>query len=185
MVVDVQNDFCEGGSLAVPGGAATAAAITHWIDTNSGDYQLIVATRDYHVEPGRHFAAAGEQPDFRETWPVHCVAGTHGAGFHPALGLPSSAEIVSKGAYAAAYSGFEATDEDGTSLEALMQSEQVEQIDVCGLATSFCDRATALDSARLGYRTRLLLDLCADVTGTDTELTLAELSRAGVQVVRS
>src|SRR5690242_16487510 len=106
IIVDVQNDFCEGGSLAVPGGAAVAEHISEYVGVS--DYEAVVATRDYHVDPGRHFS---QQPDFVDTWPPHCRAGTPGADFHPNLNPAPIQEIFSKGAYAGAYSGFEgATD---------------------------------------------------------------------------
>jgi nicotinamidase/pyrazinamidase len=182
VVVDVQNDFCEGGSLAVPGGAATAAAISRWLAGHLGDYKLVVATRDHHVDPGAHFAPPGAEPDFHDTWPAHCVVGTPGAAFHPELRLPEGTVVVSKGAYSAAYSGFEASSGEGRPLEEVLRAAGVEEVDVCGLATSFCDRATALDSAARGFRTRLLLALCADVAGADTNATLRELDAAGVEV---
>jgi len=178
----VQNDFCEGGSLAVPGGAAAAAAITRWLDGRRSDYDVVVATRDFHVDPGAHFAPPGMEPDFRDTWPAHCVAGTPGAAFHPDLRLPEGTVVVSKGAYSAAYSGFEASSGEGRPLEDVLRAAGVDEVDVCGLATSFCDRATALDAAARGFRTRLLLPLCADVAGADTAATLRELEAAGVEV---
>lgn len=118
IVVDVQNDFCEGGSLAVTGGAEVAAAITEHLDGPGRElYDHVVATRDHHIEPGDHFSA---RPDFRDSWPVHCVAGTEGAGFHPAFApaLASGAveAVFDKGAYSAAYSGFEGADENGVGL---------------------------------------------------------------------
>ncbi|HET9690813.1 MAG TPA: isochorismatase family protein [Acidimicrobiales bacterium] len=179
IVVDVERDFCEGGSLAVSGGAATAAAISAHIERSSGRYALIVATRDWHVDPGDHFAV---EPDFAATWPVHCVAGTAGAEWHPDLRLPDATVVVSKGERAAAYSGFDGRDAAGRTLDEVLRAAGIDEVEVCGIATSFCDRATALDAARAGYRTRLLVDLCADVAGADTAGTLHELRAAGVEV---
>lgn len=183
VIVDVQNDFCEGGSLAVPGGGAVAEAITRYVDAQRGAYRLIVASRDYHVDPGSHFAPAGAPPDFRDTWPPHCVAGTKGAEFHPALRLPSDAVVVSKGEHAAAYSGFEGKTSEGTCLDDLLRDVGVEDVDVCGLATSFCDRATVLSAIEAGYRTRLLAWLCADVPGADTAATMETMRRSGAELV--
>ena len=114
LVVDVQNDFCEGGSLEVSGGGAVAARISAELLTPTSQYDAIVATRDYHVDPGSHFS---DQPDFRDSWPPHCRAGTHGAEFHPALKTLKIEEVFSKGGYTAAYSGFEGRSASGTTLE--------------------------------------------------------------------
>jgi nicotinamidase/pyrazinamidase len=182
VVVDVQNDFCEGGSLAVPGGAETARAISTYLGAQAGAYDLVVATRDWHVDPGPHFAPAGTQPDFSGTWPVHCRAGTTGAAFHPDLHLPVDAVVVSKGERAAAFSGFEGRDEIGRSLDAVLHDHGITDVDIVGIATSFCDKETALDASRLGYATRLLLPLTADVAGADTGATVRALEAAGVRV---
>src|SRR5437899_1155422 len=136
IVVDVQNDFCEGGSLALPGGAAVAAAISaHAAD---GGYSHVVATRDYHIDPGAHFS---ETPDFKDSWPRHCVAGTAGASFHPALDVVPIGAVFSKGEYSAAYSGFEGSARDGSTLEAWLRANDVTDVDVVGIATDFCVRA--------------------------------------------
>jgi nicotinamidase/pyrazinamidase len=182
IVVDVQNDFCEGGSLGVPGGARVAEAISAYAAEHRADYAVVVATRDWHVDPGAHFAPEGEDPDYEGTWPVHCRAGTPGAELHPELRLPAGAIVVSKGEHAAAFSGFEGHDDAGRSLDAVLKEHDITGVDVVGIATSFCDKATALSGAEAGYRTRLLLPLCADVPGADTDATVAELERAGVEV---
>lgn len=184
LVVDVQNDFCEGGSLAVPGGAGVASAISAFLEEHGGDYGVTVATRDWHEDPGGHFALEGVEPDYDTTWPVHCRAGSSGAEFHPSLRLPGEVAVVSKGRFAAAFSGFEGATEDGVALGELLRRRGVTEVDVCGIATSYCDKATALGGAALGLRTRLLLPLCADVAGADTEATLAALTARGVEVVR-
>src|SRR4051812_6948340 len=129
VIVDVQNDFCEGGSLPVAGGAEVAAAISEHVRDHAYDH--VVATRDYHVDPGAHFAA---EPDYVDTWPAHCVVGTPGAGFHPAFDTAKIEEVFSKGAHAAAYSGFEGTAGDGTPLAAWLASRGVTEIDVVGIA---------------------------------------------------
>jgi nicotinamidase/pyrazinamidase len=179
VVVDVQNDFCEGGSLAVNGGAAVAAAITEHIKWRSGDYAHVVATRDWHVDPGAHFA---ERPDYVATWPTHCVAGTPGAAFHPQLDTSRLEAVFSKGAYAAAYSGFEGTTDHGEPLAEWLHARGVDAIDVVGIATDYCVRATALDGVAAGFTTRVLLDLTAGVAPETTAAAKAELVAAGVQL---
>ncbi|MFF6910209.1 isochorismatase family protein [Streptomyces sp. NPDC012389] len=183
IVVDVQNDFCEGGSLAVAGGADVAAAITDLIGEAQPGYRHVVATRDHHVDPGGHFS---ETPDFVDSWPVHCVAGTEGVGFHPnfAPAVASGAidTVFDKGAYSAAYSGFEGTDENGTGLAQWLRDRSVTEVDVVGIATDHCVRATALDAAREGFVTHVLLDLTAGVSPATTEKALDELRTAGVKL---
>ncbi|MFD5938042.1 isochorismatase family protein [Streptomyces griseus] len=183
IVVDVQNDFCEGGSLAVAGGADVAAAITDLIGDARPGYRHVVATRDHHVDPGDHFSA---EPDFEHSWPVHCVAGTEGVGFHPnfAPAVASGAidTVFDKGAYAAAYSGFEGSDENGIGLAQWLRDRDVTEVDVVGIATDHCVRATALDAAREGFVTQVLLDLTAGVSGATTERALDEMRTAGVKL---
>ncbi|GAA3115925.1 nicotinamidase [Planomonospora alba] len=177
IIVDVQNDFCEGGSLAVSGGAEVAAAISRHAATHGYDH--VVATRDFHIDPGDHFAA---EPDFVASWPAHCVAGTPGAGFHPALDTARVEEVFSKGAHAAAYSGFEGAAGDGTGLADWLAERRVDTVDVVGIATDHCVRATALDAAGGGLAVRVLLDLTAGVAPQTTEAALAELAAAGVRL---
>ncbi|MFF3289785.1 isochorismatase family protein [Streptomyces sp. NPDC003023] len=183
IVVDVQNDFCEGGSLAVAGGADVAAAITDLIGHAQPGYRHVVATRDHHVEPGGHFS---EHPDFVDSWPPHCVAGTEGVGFHPnfapAVASGSISAVFDKGAYAAAYSGFEGTDENGSTLAQWLRAREVTEVDVVGIATDHCVRATALDAAREGFTTRVLLELTAGVSKETTARALEELRGAGVEL---
>ncbi|WP_369212598.1 isochorismatase family protein [Streptomyces flavofungini] len=183
IVVDVQNDFCEGGSLAVAGGADVAAAITELIGQAPACYRHVVATRDHHVDPGAHFS---EHPDYVDSWPPHCVAGTEGVGFHPnfAPAVASGAidAVFDKGAYAAAYSGFEGVDENGVSLARWLREREVTEVDVVGVATDHCVRATAVDAAREGFRTTVLLDLTAGVAAATTEAAMAELRSAGVEL---
>src|SRR4051794_16248249 len=138
LVVDVQNDFCEGGSLAVDGGAAVAAAISAFVA--NADYDHIVTTRDAHRDPAGHFAA---EPDYVDTWPAHCVVGTPGAEFHPALDLQRVEAVFDKGAFAAAYSGFEGVDTDGNNLATWLHEHDVDEVDIVGIATDHCVRATA------------------------------------------
>jgi len=174
VVVDVQNDFCEGGSLAVAGGAAVAAAIsTHMA---GGGYDHVVATRDHHIDPGAHFSAA---PDFVDSWPRHCVVGTEGVELHPALDRAPIEAVFDKGEYAAAYSGFEGT-ADGVALADWLRQHHVDAVDVVGIATDHCVRATALDAVANGLTTRVLLPLTAGVSEATTGAALDQLRTAGV-----
>ncbi|TMR95399.1 nicotinamidase [Nonomuraea basaltis] len=174
IIVDVQNDFCEGGSLPVAGGSEVAAAITRHVADHGYDH--VVATRDYHISPGNHFS---DTPDYASTWPPHCVAGTPGADFHPSFDVSEVEELFSKGAYTAAYSGFEGTSGDGVSLAEWLRDRGVHQVDVVGIATDYCVRATALDAVKNGLAVRVLLDLTAGVTPATAEAAMAELKAAG------
>jgi nicotinamidase/pyrazinamidase len=176
IVVDVQNDFCEGGSLAVAGGAAVAAAISAHIP--SAGYDHVVATRDHHVDPGSHFA---EHPDFLETWPAHCVVGTGGVELHPALDRGPLEAVFDKGEFAAAYSGFEGA-ADGVALADWLRAHDVDAVDVVGIATDHCVRATALDAVGNGFATRVLLPLTAGVDPSTTDAALEQLRTAGIEL---
>ena len=183
IIVDVQNDFTEGGSLAVPGGAAVARAITEHVHLHRDDYVAVVGTRDWHVDPGSHFA---DQPDYVDTWPPHCVVGTTGADSHPAVDTSAVDAWFIKGEHAAAYSGFEGATDDGgerVGLGAWLAGHRVEAVDVVGIATDHCVRATALDAVSQGYSTRVLLDLTAGVAPATTERALAQLRDAGAELV--
>ena len=183
IIVDVQNDFTEGGSLAVTGGAAVAHAITEHVHAHRDDYVAVVGTRDWHVDPGQHFA---DQPDYVDTWPAHCVVGTAGADSHPAIDTAAVDAWFTKGEHAAAYSGFEgATDDAGerVGLGAWLTAHQVEAVDVVGIATDHCVRATALDAVSEGYSTRVQLALTAGVAPATTERALAQLRDAGAELV--
>jgi nicotinamidase/pyrazinamidase len=183
VVVDVQNDFCEGGSLAVAGGTAVAAAITGHMRSAAGDYAHVVATRDHHIDPGGHFA---EHPDYLETWPPHCVVGTGGVELHPDLDREPIEAVFDKGEHAAAYSGFEGhTSADGVGgvgLADWLRGHGVDAVDVVGIATDHCVRATALDAVAEGFATRVLLPLTAGVAEGSTEAALEQLRTAGVQL---
>lgn len=180
LVVDVQNDFCEGGSLAVVGGAETAAAIT--VRLRDEDYAVAVATRDHHVDPGAHFAA---EPDYVNTWPRHCVVGTGGEQLHAALDTTRIAAVFDKGERAAAYSGFEGVGSadgavPGVPLETYLRARGVDEVEIVGIATDHCVRATALDAVAAGFATTVRLDLTAAVAAETTAAALAEMERAGV-----
>jgi nicotinamidase/pyrazinamidase len=186
IVVDVQNDFCEGGSLPVAGGARVASEISdllhHWIrqDPKAPAYDVVVATKDHHVDPGAHWS---REPDYVESWPVHCQVGTDGEAFHPNLDPQRFDAIFLKGEHAAAYSGFEGRNSAGTDLASWLREHDVSEVDVCGIATDHCVRATALDAAGHGFSTRVLTDLCAGVAPETTEAAVAEMAAAGVTVM--
>jgi nicotinamidase/pyrazinamidase len=177
IVVDVQRDFCEGGSLAVAGGAAVAGKIAELLN-GEHPYDHVVATRDHHIDPGSHFST---DPDFVDSWPRHCEVGTPGVELHDALAATGFEAVFDKGEYAAAYSGFEGTSGDGTGLADWLRAHDVEQVDVCGIATDHCVRATALDAARSGFTTTVLLDLTAAVAPERLDTTLTDLAAAGVR----
>jgi len=179
IIVDVQRDFCEGGSLAVAGGAEVAASISRLLATEAGRWAHIVATRDHHIDPGGHF---GDPPDYVSTWPAHCVVGTPGVDFHPALDTDRIEAVFDKGEYAAAYSGFEG-DSGGIGLCPWLRMRDVAEVDVLGIATDHCVRATALDAVAEGFATTVLLDLTAGVAGPTTETALERLREAGVTLV--
>lgn len=163
IVVDVQNDFCEGGALGVTGGHDIADRVAQVLAT-PGDYDFVVASQDWHTpgsDNGGHFA---DEPNFVTTWPTHCVADTHGAKLHASLDGVMFDSIVRKGMNAPAYSAFEGTDvASGTDLVAVLSAAQITNVDVVGLATDHCVKATAMDAAAAGFQTRVLEDLCAGV----------------------
>ena len=178
IVVDVQRDFCEGGSLAVDGGLAVAAAVKDLLQSEHG-YAAVLATRDHHVDPGHHFSA---EPDFVDSWPPHCVVGTPGVELSDPLGLGDFAAVFDKGEFSAAYSGFEGRDVRGSGLADWLRVHDVGRVDVCGIATDFCVRATALDAVRAGLRTTVLVDLTAAVAPAKLPNTLDEFRAAGVEL---
>ena len=178
IIVDVQNDFCEGGSLAVSGGTAVARGISARLTGDHG-YAQVVATKDFHVDPGAHFS---EHPDYADSWPPHCLAGTLGSDFHPDLDTSTVAGVFFKGAHAAAYSGFEGADENGTPLADWLRQQGIDAVDVVGIATDYCVRATALDAVRNGFATRVLLDLTASVAPDSAARAIEELRAAGADL---
>jgi nicotinamidase/pyrazinamidase len=177
VIVDVQNDFCEGGSLAVAGGGEVARDISRYLE--AGGYDHVVASQDFHIDPGSHFSA---HPDYVNSWPRHCVAGTAGADFHPDLDTGPIETVFSKGAHEAAYSAFDGTDEAGTPLAAWLRERGVDELDVAGIATDYCVRATAISAAQEGFRTRVLLGLTAGVDPTTTAESIEAMKAAGAQV---
>jgi nicotinamidase/pyrazinamidase len=178
IIVDVQNDFCEGGSLAVTGGSAVARGISELLASGPG-YAHVVATKDFHIDPGEHFS---ESPDYAASWPRHCVAGTAGADFHPDFDPAGVEAVFMKGHYSAAYSGFEGTDESGTTLTDWLRQRGVDEVDVVGIATDYCVRETAADAAKAGFKTRVLRNLTAGVAPESTAKALEDLQAVGVEI---
>lgn len=182
VLVDVQNDFCEGGSLAVEGGIGVAERIAAYVDGHGTDYSHLVATADWHVDPGSHWS---KTPDFVDSWPIHCEVGTPGADFRSEVQpvIAQVAAVFRKGQYAAAYSGFEGATEDGVALADWLRGHDIDEVDVVGIATDYCVRATALDAAAAGFSTRVLTDLTAGVAAESTARALDEFRSAGIEVV--
>ncbi|HKJ54993.1 MAG TPA: isochorismatase family protein [Nitriliruptoraceae bacterium] len=182
IAVDVQNDFCEGGSLPVQGGGDVARAITRHLDDASDDYDLVVATRDFHIDPGAHFS---DDPDFVDSWPPHCRVDTPGASFHPGLDVTKLDVMVSKGAHEAAYSGFEGATDDGAPLVDVLRGHDITDVVIGGLATDHCVRATALDAVANGFTTTVDLDLAGGVAADTTAAAINELDAAGVHLLHA
>jgi len=185
IVVDVQNDFCEGGALAVAGGAAVAAGIAQRLRAGRHGADVVIATRDHHIDPGGHFAA---EPDYLDTWPPHCVVGSGGELLHPALKDAPIDAVFDKGEYSAAYSGFEAAGAAdgpvaGMPLEAYLRDRGVREVEIAGIATDHCVRATALDAAAAGFATTVLLELTAAVAPATASAALDQLRAAGVHLI--
>ncbi|MGN6243914.1 MAG: isochorismatase family protein [Motilibacteraceae bacterium] len=192
LVVDVQNDFCEGGSLAVVGGAAVAAAVSDWVRAQGDRYAAVVASSDWHVagsDNGGHFHATGDDPDFVSTWPAHCVQGTAGAEYHPALETGLLTHHVRKGEGEPAYSMFdgrvEGADQAGLDVALLLKELGVRAVDVVGIATDHCVRATVLDARTHGLDTQVLVDLTAGVAPRTTALAMVEMQEAGALLTTS
>lgn len=189
LIVDVQPDFCEGGALAVTGGNAVAAAIADDVITRRESYAAIITTQDWHISPGAHFS---DTPDFIDSWPVHCVAGTDGAALHPNIAALDVDAHFAKGRFSAAYSGFEARlltvgaaadDESGALLAHWLREREITTVDIVGIATDHCVRATAIDAAAAGFITTVLAPLTAAVTPENLPRVYSELREAGATVL--
>jgi nicotinamidase/pyrazinamidase len=178
IIVDVQNDFCEGGSLGITGGTAVVREISQYVAAHR-DYAQVVATKDYHVEPGEHFSG---HPDYRVSWPRHCEVGTPGVDFHPEFDDGAVQAVFMKGHYSAAYSAFEAVDDTGTLLPDWLRQRGVHEIDIVGLATDYCVLATATHAVNAGFAARVLLALTAGVAPETTAKAVEDMRAAGVEV---
>ena len=195
VIVDVQNDFCDdyanpipGHGLPVAGGGAVALRLGTWLPDVADRYAIVVTTQDWHDDPGAHFAPSPLTPNYIDTWPVHCAAGTEGAELHPSIAnaLRAHAPLaIRKGQRAAAYSGFEGVTTDDRDLHRALCDADIDAIDVVGIATDHCVHATAADALRLGYRVRVLVDLCAGVAPDTTADRLADLARRGAEITWS
>ena len=186
-IIDVQNDFTEGGALGVDGGAAVARGISSFLETHHDDYELIFASRDWHDgqnDNGGHFATDAA-PDFVDSWPVHCVAGTPGAEYHPDLDTSEVDFHIHKGQGVPAYSIYEGSTLEGEPVRELIERHGVGEIDVVGIATDYCVRASALDAREHGKEVRVLTDLVAGVAAESSERALRELEAAGIRLAHS
>lgn len=185
LIVDVQNDFTEGGALAVTGGDAVASAVSAFLADHAADYAVIIASRDWHHAEGDNGGHFAEEPDFVDAWPVHCVAGTEGAEYDPLLATDAVTHHVQKGQGVPAYSMFEGVADNGSTVGAVLTGAGVITADVVGIATDHCVRATALDAIAHGVRVRVFTDLVAGVGVESSEAALAELAHAGAELVES
>lgn len=186
LIIDVQNDFCEGGSLACQGGAQVAQDVTNYLKSNASKYDLVVASRDWHDAEnsnGGHFAMQGQEPDWVNSWPVHCVAGTQGAEYHPNLDSSLIDIHVQKGQGKPAYSLFEGTTPEGLPILEVLKESGVTSVDVCGIATDYCVRASALDARKLGLEVQVLSNLITGVAPDSSDAALRELVSSGCKVV--
>lgn len=199
IIVDVQNDFCAGGALATDRGAKIAALISEYVEDNHHRYEAVVATQDWHIDPGAHFS---DTPDFVDSWPVHCVANTEGAEIHPNLDTDYIEAYFRKGRYEAAYSGFEGLqapeesvmtgehepgatlDDEGpkTPLADWLDEHEIQDVDIVGIATDYCVLATAKDAVDAGYETRVLIDLTAPVHENKLDEVIAKMEDEGITV---
>jgi len=188
LIVDVQNDFCEGGSLACAGGAAVAQHITDYLKSHKSDYDFVIASRDWHDADnnnGGHFAALGVDPDWVNSWPIHCVAGSSGAEYHPNLDASQIDIHVEKGQGKPAYSLFEGTTPEGRAITDLLAELEISSVDVCGIATDYCVLASSLDARKLGYEVRVLTDLITGVAAESSQAALTKLESEGCKLVQA
>jgi nicotinamidase/pyrazinamidase len=186
LVIDVQNDFCEGGALAVAGGAAVAGKISKFLETSQ--YDMVIASRDWHNPTGNnsgHFADPGSEPNYTTTWPVHCVADTEGAAYHPNLNTERVDENIFKGQGENGYSIFEGVTDNGQSFVELLNINNIDEVDVVGIATDHCVLASALDSRKHGLKVRVISSLTAGVSEVSTEAAIDQMIDSGVEVVAS
>ena len=182
IIVDVQKDFCEGGSLPVQGGARVAQRITAYLDNYAASYSIIVASRDWHLAQSSNDGHFATSPNFVSSWPVHCLANSKGSEYHPNLNTSYINVEVFKGLGVPAYSAFEGKTKTNQTLEEVLKKAGITCVDVVGIATDYCVRATALDAAGLGLKTRILFDLCAGVNQESVDLTLARLVHQGISI---
>ncbi len=179
LIVDVQNDFCPGGALATARGDEVATRIAELIagaDGQAREYDYVVATQDWHIDPGAHFS---ETPDFVDSWPKHCVAGSEGAQIRRPVPTDQIDQFFKKGHYTAAYSGFEGVNDADQRLADWLREHDIARLDVCGIATDHCVRATVLDALKEGFEVRVLQDMCSPVDDARGADALQEMQNAG------
>jgi len=184
-IVDVQNDFTERGALGVEGGDAVAERISRHLEAHADDYAVVVASRDWHHgddDNGGHFS---DTPDFVDTWPVHCVGGTYGADYDAVFDTARVTHHLKKGQGKPAYSLFEGVSDDGQTAAGILEEHGIRHIDLVGIATDYCVRASALDAIAAGRSVRVLTDLIAGVHPTSSAAALAEIEAAGAELTRS
>lgn len=179
LVIDVQNDFCEGGALPVAHGAEIARRITQFIRQRVGTYELILASQDCHVEPKGHFSS---KPDFVFSWSIHALKGSYGSQLHQALDSSLIDHVIYKGEYKGAFSAFEGITSAGEYLLELLERREIEVVDICGIATDFCVLHTALDAIDSGFPTTVFLDLIGGVSEQGSIDALEELQSRGVNL---
>ncbi len=181
VLVDVQNDFCPGGSLAVPDGDQVVPVLNRYAERFGEARAPVFASRDWHPPKTKHFQAYGG------AWPPHCVQGTRGAEFHPGLEMPAGTVVVSKGMDPEqdAYSAFQAEDERGIAFARALAARGVKRLWVGGLATDYCVKATVLDALRSGLEVQVLADAirAVDVQPGDGERAIGEMREAGARFV--
>lgn len=183
IIVDVQPTFCEGGALPVEGGNACAQRVADFVAAHAADYDCIVTSQDWHIDPGSHFS---DHPDFVDTWPPHGVAGTAEAELHPALAALHADVTIHKGMYEAAYSAFDGEDvATKRPLLKLLRDKGIDSLDVVGLAQSHCVCETALDGVKDGFKVRVFTDLTEPVSPELGELAAHRMAEAGVELVPS
>jgi nicotinamidase/pyrazinamidase len=186
LLIDIQNDFCEGGALAVSGGAAVATKVSKYMAESS--YDLVVASRDWHDADNNnsgHFAEPGTSPNYTNTWPIHCVANTPGAAYHPNLATDLIEVDIYKGQGQNGYSIFEGVTETGESFQQLLQARGISEVDVVGIATDHCVLASAMDSKKHGLKVRVISSLTAGVSATSTEAAIDQMVDNGIEVIAS
>ncbi|MCF8528850.1 MAG: isochorismatase family protein [Aquiluna sp.] len=185
LIIDVQNDFCEGGALACQGGAQVAKKISEYLSSNSNKYDFVIASRDWHTpnsENGGHFPANGIDPDFVTTWPLHCIAGEEGAEYHANLDTSLIDIHIKKGQGEHGYSIFEGTTDSGETFPELLERLKITTVDVVGIATDYCVRASSLDARKTGLEVRVITSLTAGVAASSTEAAIDEMVDAGISV---
>lgn len=177
IVVDPQPDFFEGGPLPIPGATATAERIAEYLRHEAGNFTLTIVTQDWHIDPGVHWS---DSPDFVTRWPKHCAANSSGADIYASLRDQRWDAVIRKGQHDGAYSCFQGTGDDGSTLEEVLTSAGVQRVTIVGFATDYCVKATSLDARSLGFEVNVVLDLCAGVDPATSRDAVAMMASAGV-----